>query len=146
MWTLNLWYWFSSFNSNLYMACCVTVSVLEHLFYLYVYVNVYSCRLGVYVCCMIRVFFLIFYILKRGEQGRKRRRETSMCKINTDWLPLAYPNQGPGPQPRHVPWSGIKPITFGPQVTPNPTEPHQSGLCCVFKKIISFGYLRACDI
>ena len=35
-----------------------------------------------------------------------------MCERNIDWLPLALPNQGPGPQPRHVPQPGIEPATF----------------------------------
>ena len=44
---------------------------------------------------------------KGREKGRKRGRETSMCgclSCASYW--------GPGPQPRHVPWVGMKPATF----------------------------------
>ena len=44
-----------------------------------------------------------FIFLDRGE-GRERN-------INV-WLPLTCPYWGPGPQPRHVPWLGIKPATL----------------------------------
>ena len=51
--------------------------------------------------------FLRFYLLicrQRGREGeRKGERETSMC----GWLSHTL-YWGPGPQPRHVPWLGIK--------------------------------------
>ena len=55
-----------------------------------------------------RVFHHLFkvFILER-EEGR----ETWMCKRNFGCL-LHTPNQGPGLQPRHVPWLGIEPVTF----------------------------------
>ena len=42
-----------------------------------------------------------------GQRGRKRGRETSMC----GWLSCT-PYWGPGPQPQHVPWLGLKLVTF----------------------------------
>ena len=50
-----------------------------------------------------------FFFLERGK-GRK----TSMSERNiTSISCLSHaPNQGPGPQPRHVPWLGIEPATF----------------------------------
>ena len=53
------------------------------------------------------LFFKIFYLfLERGE-GKKKKRETSMC----DCLPSA-PYWGPGLQPRHVPRLGIKMVAL----------------------------------
>ena len=54
--------------------------------------------------------FYLFIFREKG--GRKRGRETAMWERNIDWLPPACPNQGPGLQPRHVPWLGIEPVTF----------------------------------
>ena len=39
--------------------------------------------------------------------GRKRGRETSMCGCIS-----CVPNRGPGLQPSHVPWLGLKPVNF----------------------------------
>ena len=69
-------------------------------------------------------FFFKFYLLifREGKAGRKTRRETSMC-----WL-TCTPYWGPGPQPRHVPWLGIKQDTLwftDPLV--QFTEPHNQG-------------------
>ena len=41
------------------------------------------------------------------ERERKRGRETSMCGCLS-----CTPNWGHGPQPRHVPWLGIEPVTL----------------------------------
>ena len=36
-----------------------------------------------------------------------------MCERNINWLPpYALSDQGPNPQPRHVSWPGIEPVTF----------------------------------
>ena len=48
----------------------------------------------------------IYLFLERGREG-ERGRETSVSgcpKCTLYW--------GPGPQPRHVPWLGIKPVTL----------------------------------
>ena len=51
--------------------------------------------------------------LERGEGRGKRGRETLMCERNTHWLPPACTlTWGPGLHPRHLPWPGIKPVTF----------------------------------
>ena len=50
--------------------------------------------------------FYLFIFRKRGGEG-KRGRETSMCGCL-----LHAPSWGPGRQPRHVPWLGIKPVTL----------------------------------
>ena len=49
-------------------------------------------------------FFLkisFIYFFSEGKGGRKRGRETSMCKRNIGRLSHS-PNWGPGPKPRHV--------------------------------------------
>ena len=55
-------------------------------------------------CCSFKMLFILF--LDRGE-GRKKGRETSMCGCLS-----SAPYWGPGPQPRHVPWLEIEPVTF----------------------------------
>ena len=59
-------------------------------------------------------FFLRFdlFILERRE-GKEKERERNICARDTQIHCLSHaPNWGPGPQPRHVPWPGIKPVTF----------------------------------
>ena len=52
----------------------------------------------------LKILFICF--LRERKGGRKKGRETWIgCFSHT-------PNGGPGPQPRHVPWLGIKPETF----------------------------------
>ena len=51
---------------------------------------------------------LLFFKNLDREDGREKERERN---INV-WLPLVCPNCGPDPQPRHVPWLGIEPVTF----------------------------------
>ena len=64
----------------------------------------------------------IYLFLDRGE-GKERGREISMCGC------LSYaPYWGSGPQPRHVPWLGIKPATLWFTAGTQSTEPHQPGL------------------
>ena len=60
------------------------------------------------------IYFLLFknifiyLFLDRGE-GKEKERERNM----NVWLPLTHlPYQGPGSQPRRVPWLGIKPATL----------------------------------
>ena len=50
-------------------------------------------------------FFKRFYLFI--FRGRNRGRETSMCGCLS-----CAPHWGPGPQPRHVPWLGIEPVTL----------------------------------
>ena len=50
---------------------------------------------------------IAIYLFTKGKGGRKRRRETSMCGCISRAL-----YWGPGPQPRHVLWLGIKQATF----------------------------------
>ena len=46
---------------------------------------------------------------------------------------LHAPYWGPGLQPSHVPWAGIKPATFCSQAHAQSTEPHQPRLLILFK-------------
>ena len=50
--------------------------------------------------------FLFIYFQREGKGGRKRGRETSIGCLSH------APNLGPGRQPIHVPWLGIKPETY----------------------------------
>ena len=55
-------------------------------------------------------FLNFIYLFLEKEEGREKEREEN---INV-WLPLAHHPALPGPglQPRHVPWLGIKPRTL----------------------------------
>ena len=48
----------------------------------------------------------IYLFLEIGERKEKERK-TSMCGCLS-----CAPYRGPGPQPRHVPWLGIEPVTL----------------------------------
>ena len=54
--------------------------------------------------------FLRFYLFIFRERGREREREGEkhQCVVAS----RASPTWGPGPEPRHVPWPGIKPVTL----------------------------------
>ena len=57
------------------------------------------------VSFFFKVLFIYFYREgKRVREGVKHERNNQ--------LPLTGSHWGPGPQPRHVPWLGIKPATF----------------------------------
>ena len=51
------------------------------------------------------LFLKILFISRKGETHQSTRGTSTGCPLHT-------PNRGPGPQPRHVPWLGIKPVTF----------------------------------
>ena len=51
-------------------------------------------------------------------------------------------NQGPNPQPRHVTWLGIKPMTFCLVGCCQPTEPYWWRLSIKKKKIYRTNYVR----
>ena len=53
------------------------------------------------------VLFLRFYLFIFRERGRKKEREGNQCVAAP-----CTPYWGPGTQPRHVLWLGIKPATF----------------------------------
>ena len=74
--------------------------------------------------------FLRFYlfIFREGKGGRKRGRETSICGCL-----LHAPDQGPGPQPRHAPWLGIKPVTC--RLALNPLSHTSQGCQNFFKNM-----------
>ena len=59
-----------------------------------------------FIILFFKILFIYLY-LERGKGGRKRGREISMCGCL--WC---VPYWGPGPQPRHVPWLGIEPVTL----------------------------------
>ena len=48
----------------------------------------------------------IFYLLLERVEGKEKERETSKCGCLS-----CAPYWGPGPQPRHVPWPEIEPLT-----------------------------------
>ena len=58
-------------------------------------------------------FYKRFYFSERGE-GREKEKERYWCaRRETAFGCLSHASsRGPGPQPRHVPWQGIKPATF----------------------------------
>ena len=76
-----------------------------------------SCNVTNYLCmhylalslALFWVFFLRFYlfIFREGKGKRKRGRETSACGCL-----LCTCHWGPGLQPRHEPWLGIKTMTL----------------------------------
>ena len=73
----------------------------------------------------INIFFKRFYLFifrERGKEG-ERGKERSMCGCLS-----CGPHWGPGLQPRHVPWLGIKLVTLWFTACAQSTELHQPGL------------------
>ena len=66
---------------------------------------------------------LFIYLFIYRQRGRERKRERN---INV-WLPLTHLMLGPGPQPRHVPWLGIKLASLWFAACAQSTELHQPG-------------------
>ena len=56
--------------------------------------------------------FEMYFIFKKDFIFRQREEEGERERNINVWLPLCAPYWGPGPQPRHVPWLGIKPATL----------------------------------
>ena len=73
--------------------------------YICVHIYVYTC-IHVYVCIHTCIHIKDF-IFREGKGGRKRGTEISMCSCLS-----CGPHWGPGPQPRHMPWLGIEPVTL----------------------------------
>ena len=77
---------------------------------------------SLWACAIIIVFFFFFFFFfkilslyfQRGwKGGRKGGRETSVCESGTLSSCLSHtPDQGPGLQPRHVPWQRTEPAAF----------------------------------
>ena len=65
-------------------------------------------------CHLDRVFFkiLFIYFLREGREGKERERNVDIWEKHRSVASCTCPNQGPGPQPRYVPWSGIELVTF----------------------------------
>ena len=91
----------------------------------------FHCHISFWLWSFFLFLFLkdfVYSLLETGE-WRKKERERN---INV-WLPLANtPNQGPCPQPRHVPWLGIDPVTPGSQAGAQSTVTHQPGTSFFF--------------
>ena len=64
------------------------------------------------LCIYLFIYFRFYLFLERGKGRKKeRKRNIDVWKI-TLAASHSPPNWGPGPQPRHVPWLGIEPVTF----------------------------------
>ena len=61
-------------------------------------------KVAFFLFCFLIEDFIYFW--REGEGGKKRERNITV------WLPLTPPHWGPGPQPRRVPWPGIKLATL----------------------------------
>ena len=71
-------------------------------------------RKGTQIPGLFFFFKILFYFLKflqRGE-GRERERNINVREKHKSIAFPTRPNQGPGLEPRHVPWLGSKQATF----------------------------------
>ena len=67
------------------------------------------------MCPWEHTSFLNFYLfILEGGEGREKERERNSDVREKHWLAAfcTHSNQAPKPPPRHVPWLGIKPVTF----------------------------------
>ena len=85
-----------------------------------------------------RDFMSLF--LERGKGGRKRGRETSMCKRNIEWLPLAHtPNRDPAHNSDVCYEWELNQRPFTPGMTDDqPAESRWPGLTSLLKCYYSF--------
>ena len=80
--------------------------------------------------------FLIVYLFIFREQGREEEREGEIhqCVVAS----CVPPTWGPGPQPRHVSWLGIEPVTLwftGRRHSIHWATPPRAGKCFWFLQI-----------
>ena len=62
--------------------------------------------------CLKKYFTYLF--LERGEEREKEEERNINVREDTSISCLSHaPSWGPGPQPRHVPQLGAKPVNFG---------------------------------
>ena len=61
---------------------------------------------------MTTIFFKKYFIYFFRERGKEGEREGEKHQCVMHGCLLQAPNRGPGPQPGHVPWLGIKLVTF----------------------------------
>ena len=69
----------------------------------------------IWLSCLCIFTFLKMILFIFRDKGRKGKREGEKHWCVRDTLIgclLHISNWGPGPQPRHVPWLGVKPVTF----------------------------------
>ena len=71
--------------------------------------NLKPVNINMFKECFSKDLLMYLFIFRQGE-GREKGRERN-TNINV-WLPLMRPLLGTWPQPRHVPWVGIKPATL----------------------------------
>ena len=82
----------------------IIIIIINIKFFVSGVLHIYS---SIFLQCVRILFFkfLKFIFRERRWEGERERN------INV-WLLLAHPYWGPGPQPRHVPWLGIEPVTL----------------------------------
>ena len=57
-------------------------------------------------------YFIYLFLEKREWRDKERERNIDVREKHQLVVSLTLPDQGPNVQPRHVPWPGIKPVTF----------------------------------
>ena len=70
--------------------------------------------LSIYLSIYHLSFFKDFiYLFLEREEGRENERERNIHVREKYWLVAfcRYPSWGPNPQPGHMPWLGIEPVT-----------------------------------
>ena len=103
--------------SNMYITCIFSSLWFDNSFLMLIFDEQ---KLLIFMTSDVAVSsFLFFFLnivdfLKKiylpifRQKGRERDWERN---VNV-WLPLTHPHWEPGPQPRNVPWLGIKPVTL----------------------------------
>ena len=125
----HLLFCFPSYIFSIKFICfdCVNNQTIIHYFS---YVD-FSLLILKHVIFLKRFFYLF---LERGE-GKEKERERNISV----WLPLTCPHWGPDPQPRHMPWLGIKPATlwFAGQCSIHWATPARVKACTFWQRPIS---------
>ena len=93
--------WFSTFAWYFLLLLFTLPTFLSPSFWLH--------KVGFIFLLSLFILDFIYLFLERGEWGREKHR----CARETLIGCFSHaPNRGPGPQPRRVPWPGIRPVTF----------------------------------
>ena len=142
--------WPSSFPSTVYwrgflfsIVCiwllCQKLFAPIHVFYFWT-LNSVPLVLYLFFCQYHAGFFFkmlfIYFFRERGREGEREAEKHQCVRETLNGSLLHTSNWGLGPQPRHVPWPRMEPVTFWIAGNAQPTELNSQGYHAVLILIV----------